>query len=156
MLEGTTIVAGERVGKRLVETDGSVTAKELAKAFDDALAELRAYAPDTSSGSAPVEIPELVFDEIVAVSRATFCSPKLYEAYPNGKPADCKTAGGSIALGAGGSRLMVIVGDRARLAASMRDGLVQVVCRFQSDDAFSTAACTRAEEWAKAGSSDHR
>ena len=151
VLDGTTIVAGERIGKRLIETDGSVTSKELAQAFDAALAELRAYKPAT--GSAPaVEIPELVFDEIVAVSRDTFCSPKLYEAYPNGKPADCRTAGGSIALGAGGSRLMVIVGDRPRLAASMRDGLVQVVCRFQSDDAFSTAACTRAEEWAKSGS----
>jgi serine/threonine-protein kinase len=151
VLDGTTIVAGERIGKRLIETDGSVTSKELAQAFDAALAELRAYKPAT--GSAPaVEIPELVFDEIVAVSRDTFCSPKLYEAYPNGKPADCRAAGGSIALGAGGSRLMVIVGDRPRLAASMRDGLVQVVCRFQSDDAFSTAACTRAEEWAKSGS----
>ena len=146
-LEGVAIVAGETFGKRLVETDGSVTPKELEQAFDAALAELRAYQP---AGGSALEIPALVFDEIVAVPRSAFCNPKLYEAYPKNKPADCKTSGGSITLDTNGSRLMVIVGERPRLAASMRDALVQVVCRFQSDDAFSTAVCTRAEEWAKA------
>jgi hypothetical protein len=146
-LEGVTIVAGELFGKRLVETDGSVTPKEIEQAFDAALAELRGFHPGSA---APLEIPELVFDEIVALPRAAFCNAKLYEAYPSYKPADCQNTGGSIVLGTDGRRLMAVVGDRPKLAASIRDGLVQVVCRFQSDDAFSTAVCTRAEDWAKA------
>ncbi len=153
VLEGVTIVAGEPFGKRLVETDGSVTPKEIETAFDAALAELREYHPGSA---APVEIPELVFDEIVALPRSAFCNAKLYEAYPNYKPANCQVLGGSIVLGTDGRRLMAVVGDRPKLAASMRDALVQVVCRFQSDDAFSTSVCTRAEEWAKSGSSDRR
>jgi hypothetical protein len=146
-LEGVTIVAGEPFGKRLVETDGSVTPAEIEHAFDAALAELRDFHPGSA---AALEIPELVFDEIVAIPRAAFCNAKLYEAYPSYKPADCQSTGGAIVLGTDGRRLMVVVGDRQKLAASIRDGLVQVVCRFQSDDAFSTAVCTRAEDWAKA------
>jgi hypothetical protein len=145
-LEGVTIVAGEPYGKRLVETDGSVTAKELEAAYDTALSELRAYHPGSA---AALELPELVFDEIVALPRSAFCDPKLYEAYPSNKPADCQTARGASVLGTDGRRLMAIVGDRQKLAASMRDALVQVVCRFQSDDATAAEMCTRAEEWAK-------
>ena len=135
------ITAGEQFGPRLVETDGTVAPVEIERGYEAALAELRAFKPKGSG----LAIPDPLIDEIVVLSRAAFCSPRLYENAT--RPTDCQAVGGAITLSPTGKRVVAVVSERAKLPASLRDAVKEAVCRFPASDDVDT--CTLAEEWVK-------
>lgn len=135
------LVAGQQFGARLVETDGSVSPADLDRAYNDTLRELRAF---HSAGSA-VEIPDPTVDELVAIPRAAFCDPGLFASAAKRRPADCHATGGAITLSSTGAHVLVVVGEKDKLAVSMRAAVKEAVCYFAATD--NVESCTVAEEW---------
>lgn len=137
------LTAGQQFGSRLVETDASMTPAELERAYSDALRELRTF---HTAGSA-VEIPDPTVDELVAIPRNSFCDPGLFASVAKRRPADCHAVGGAITLAPTGAHVLVVVGEKDKLAQSMRAAVKEAVCYFAATE--DVESCTVAEDWLK-------
>ena len=105
-----------------VETDGQIPPKDVAAAYRDVVAKMRALAPELG---AKID----VLDEIVVVPPAALCEPT---AYPNlGAPANCKTALSETTILRGREPLLLVVDGPTVLADAIRIGVGDAVCTFQ-------------------------
>jgi serine/threonine protein kinase len=123
-VEGVTLVAGQRFGPLLVETDGEVTPDEVAKTYADQLAALRAH---VKRQKPTLEIPDPV-TEIVAMPQAAMCLKRNWSMDP---PKDCSTSPSVTLFGPRGEHRMFVVSDRMQLAEAIRRGVAQAACDLQ-------------------------
>jgi serine/threonine protein kinase len=125
-IAGVTLTRGTAAGKLVVETDGAVEPDELAKLYASTLGALRLYAKDSRVGG-KVEIPDPV-DVLLAVPARALCEPSAY--LDHQAPQNCASALSATAIGARGTRRLMVVSDRARLIPALRKGVAQAACDF--------------------------
>jgi serine/threonine protein kinase len=125
-IAGVTLTTGTTAGKLVVETDGAVEPGELAKLYASTLGALRLYAKDSRVGG-KVEIPDPV-DVLLAVPARALCEPSAY--LDHQAPRNCASALSATAIGARGTRRLMVVSDRARLIPALRKGVAQAACDF--------------------------
>jgi tRNA A-37 threonylcarbamoyl transferase component Bud32 len=125
-IQGVSFTRGLTVGKLVVETDGAVDPSELAKLYTSTLRALRAYV-QTAPTSAKLEISDPV-DVLLAVPAAALCEPTAY--LDHVAPGNCGSALSATAIGARGTRRLMVVSDRAQLISALRKGVAQAACEF--------------------------
>jgi tRNA A-37 threonylcarbamoyl transferase component Bud32 len=125
-IAGVALTAGTTEGKLVVETDGQVPPGELARLYASTLAALRAYV-QTQHLSGQVSIPDPI-DVLLAVPAAALCEPTAYPV--DQPPKNCATAPWAIAIGAKGTRRLMVVSDRAQLVPALRRGVAQAACEL--------------------------
>ena len=139
VIAGVAFTQGATVGSLVVETDGSIEPRELAALYTRTLAELRAYAR-TNRNDAGLEIADSV-DVLLAVPAAALCEPTAY--LDHQAPAHCASARWATAIGAKGTRRLMVLGDRAQLNSALRHGVAQAVCELSpaKDDKLVRRLC---------------
>lgn len=125
-IQGVALTRGHTAGKLVVETDGTVDPAELAKLYTSTLRALRAYV-QTSPTSAKLEIADPV-DVLLAVPAAALCEPTAY--LDHVVPASCSSAQWATAIGARGTRRLMVVSDHAQLISALRKGVARAACEF--------------------------
>jgi serine/threonine protein kinase len=123
-VEGATLVAGQRFGALLVETDGEVTPAEVEASYRTALEALRAHVKKQKPA---LEIPDPV-NEIVAMPQAAMCLKRNWSMDP---PKDCAISPSVTLFGPRGEHRMFVVSDRMQLADAIRRGVAQAACDLQ-------------------------
>jgi len=138
-IAGVAFTQGATVGPLVVETDGSVEPRELAALYTRTLDELRAYAK-TDRGGAGLEIADSV-DVLLAVPAAALCEPTAY--LDHQAPEHCASARWATAIGARGTRRLMVVSDHAQLISALRHGVAQAVCELSpvKDDKLVRHLC---------------
>jgi tRNA A-37 threonylcarbamoyl transferase component Bud32 len=138
-IAGVRFTQGATVGALRVETDGSVEPRELAAQYTRTLDALRAYAK-TNRSDAGLEIADPV-DVLLAVPAAALCEPTAY--LDHQAPEHCASARWATAIGAKGTRRLMVVGDRAQLTSALRHGVAQAVCELSpaKDDKLVRHLC---------------
>jgi len=124
-IAGVAFTQGLAVGRLTVETDGAVPPAELAALYTSTLGALRAFAQ--TQGIDAREITDPV-DVLLAVPAAALCEPTAY--LDRRAPANCADARSATAIGARGTRRLMVVSDRAQLVPSLRHGVAQAACEF--------------------------
>jgi tRNA A-37 threonylcarbamoyl transferase component Bud32 len=128
-IDGVALTQGQTIGDLVVETDGSVSPAELAELYTSTLVALRAYVQTSRVVHKP-EVTDVIdpIDVLLAVPAAALCEPS---AYLDGQaPARCASALAATAIGARGTRRLMVVSDRARLVSAVRKGVAQAACDF--------------------------
>jgi hypothetical protein len=124
-IDGVALVAGQRFGKLLVETDGKVTPKEVYDQYSKTVDELLAFEPK-------VAVKLDVLDHIVVLPQSFLCKPALF---PGDLPKDCATAKSEATFGkADNAHMLLVSDDRPALREAMKAGLASAVCVFQPAD----------------------
>jgi tRNA A-37 threonylcarbamoyl transferase component Bud32 len=144
-IAGVALTRGIAVDNLRVETDGAIEPAELAELYATTLRALRAYARGTAGA---LEIADPV-DVLLAVPARALCEPTAYldRQPPNG----CASALSATAIGAKGTRRLMVVSDRARLIAAVRRGVAQAACDFSpvDDDQLVRQICDVATRFAE-------
>jgi serine/threonine protein kinase len=138
-IKGVVLANGKRFDDLhlLVETDGKVTADEIATAYRQALANAKAFQPKIADSFD-------VIDEIVAIPPASLC-----DAQPL-RPDGCSTALDVSTYGKNHARVLVVADDRGSLALSLHHGVGHAICDFQPASVEAEAAlqtCERAHRF---------
>jgi hypothetical protein len=120
-IEGATLVAGQRFGALLVETDGEVSPAEVEASYRAALEALRAHVKKQKPA---LEIPDPV-NEIVAMPQAAMCLKRNWSMDP---PKDCAISPSVTLFGPRGEHRMFVVSDRMQLTEAIRRGVAQAAC----------------------------
>jgi serine/threonine-protein kinase len=123
-IEGVALTRGTTVGKLVVETDGAVEPAEVAELYASTLAALRLYATRARTG---LELADPI-DVLLAVPASALCEPTAY--FDHQPPRGCATERWATAIGARGTRRLMVVSDRARLIDAVRHGVAHAVCEF--------------------------
>ncbi len=127
-IAGVALTRGETIAGLVVETDGAVEPAELAKLYTSTLGALRAYVQASRLGG-KLEVAAPI-DVLLAVPATALCEPS---AYLDGQaPATCASALSATAIGARGTRRLMVVSDRAQLVAALRRGVAQAACDFSA------------------------
>jgi hypothetical protein len=128
-IQGVAFTRGITHGRLRVETDGAVDPGELAGLYGATFEALRAYVRHAGGdGGAPaLEIPDPI-DVLLAVPAAALCEPTAY--LDRQAPRNCAAAAWATAIGAKGTRRLMVVSDRARLIESLRHGVAQAACEL--------------------------
>ena len=123
-IKGVTFTAGKTFddGKLLVETDGTLTADEVAASYHAAMKALHA-------AGAAVDAHYDVVDVIAVVPQPTMCEPSAYPV--DIPPGNCKVLQAAHAIGAGGKHVLLVADGRPGLDAAIRKGVADAVCGFQ-------------------------
>jgi hypothetical protein len=134
-IEGVTITGHTRFGPLMIETDGTLEPGEIEAAYRAGLAQLREAAAATKPFKGfptAVEIRDPAVDVIVPVPQLALCAPT---AYPMGvPPLDCRETLATLAIGSRGEKRLMIVNERANLAAALAVGVGKAVCEFPAED----------------------
>ncbi|HEY0481551.1 MAG TPA: serine/threonine-protein kinase [Kofleriaceae bacterium] len=125
-IAGVALIRGTTAGKLLVETDGTVEPDELAGLYTRTLEALRVFVR-TQPGVPGLVITDPV-DVLLAVPAAALCEPTAY--FDRQTPPNCAATRWATAIGARGTHRLMVVSDRAQLAASLRRGVAQAACEF--------------------------
>jgi len=138
-IAGVALTKGATVGKLVVETDGAIDPHELATQYAHTLEALRDYARTTGSDTR-IEIADPV-DVLLAVPAAALCEPTAY--LDHQAPPNCASAQSATAIGAKGTRRLMVVSDPTQLVPALRRGVAQAVCEFSpaSDDKLARHLC---------------
>ena len=124
-IAGVALTQGVAAGALTVETDGAVAPAELAALYTRTLVALRAFAQTQGIDAHEIADP---IDVLLAVPAAALCEPSAY--LDHRAPANCADARSATAIGARGTRRLMVVSDRAQLAAALRHGVAQAACEF--------------------------
>jgi tRNA A-37 threonylcarbamoyl transferase component Bud32 len=128
-IAGVKLTRGATIGALLVETDGAVEPAELATLYTSTLGALRLFVA-ASRIEATLAIPDPV-DVLLAVPAAALCEPTAY--LDHQAPRDCASALSATAIGARGTRRLIVVSDRAQLITALRRGVAQAACDFSPE-----------------------
>ena len=144
-IAGVTLGHGATAGGLVVETDGAVAPEDLAKLYASTLAALRGYVK-THGGKA--ELPDPV-DVLLAVPAAALCEPTAY--LDRQAPPNCASARSATAIGAKGTRRLMVVSDPAQLIPALRQGVAQAACEFSpvQDDKLVREICALTSRFAE-------
>jgi len=126
-INGVALTRGATVGKLVVETDGAVEPAELARLYTSTLDALRLFVRAAHGGKPGLEIADPI-DVLLAVPAAALCEPTAY--LDRQAPRNCAAAAWATAIGAKGTRRLMVVSDRARLIESLRHGVAQAACEL--------------------------
>jgi serine/threonine protein kinase len=126
-INGVALTRGTTVGKLVVETDGAVEPAELGRLYTSTLDALRLFVRTAPGGKPGLEIADPV-DVLLAVPAAALCEPTAY--LDRQAPRNCAAAQWATAIGAKGTRRLMVVSDRARLIESLRHGVAQAACEL--------------------------
>jgi serine/threonine protein kinase len=137
-IPGVKLDPSQKIGAQLVATDGSITADELAKRYQQQLAVMMAH---VASERQKAKAPELTLTdpvvELFALPQAALCEPRAY--IGGTAPADCKTAAFSISYGPKKEQRLYIVATR--LAEGLRRGVGNALCVFHESAATQKEVC---------------
>jgi tRNA A-37 threonylcarbamoyl transferase component Bud32 len=125
-IAGVTLTQGATIGKLAVETDGAIAPAELASLYSQTLGALRSFAQGNGIDAA-TEITDPI-DVLLAVPAAALCEPTAY--LDHQVPANCTAARSATAIGARGTRRLMVVSDRAQLVLALRHGVADAACDF--------------------------
>jgi hypothetical protein len=128
-IAGVKLTRGATIGALLVETDGAIEPAELATLYTSTLGALRLFV-EASRVGATLAIPDPV-DVLLAVPAAALCEPTAY--LDHQAPRDCASALSATAIGARGTRRLIVVSDRAQLITALRKGVAQAACEFSPE-----------------------
>jgi tRNA A-37 threonylcarbamoyl transferase component Bud32 len=126
-IAGVALTRGATIGKLVVETDGAVDPAELARLYTSTLDALRLFVHTAPGGNRALDIADPV-DVLLGVPAAALCEPTAY--LDHQPPANCATASAATAIGAKGTRRLMVVSERARLIEAMRRGVAQAAREF--------------------------
>jgi tRNA A-37 threonylcarbamoyl transferase component Bud32 len=126
-IAGVTLTRGAAIEQLRVETDGAIEPVELAHLYVATLAALRQYARSGPPAQPALEIADPI-DVLLAVPARALCEPTAY--LDRQPPGDCASALSATAIGARGTRRLMVVSDRAQLAQALRRGIAQATCDF--------------------------
>jgi len=127
-IAGVAFIRGTTAGKLVVETDGAIEPDELVQLYSRTLDALRVFVRSAPGGGKPeLEIRDPI-DVLLAVPAAALCEPTAY--LDHQVPQNCAAAQWAIAIGARGTHRLMVVSDRAQLAAALRRGVAQAACEF--------------------------
>jgi len=130
-IAGVTLTRSLTVGKLRVETDGKVEPDELARLYAGTLEELRPFVKAELAKAKVVDAQLDIgapVDVLLAVPAAALCEPTAYLNLQ--APAHCETALSATAIGAKGTRRLMVVSNRAQLVPALRKGVAQAACEF--------------------------
>jgi serine/threonine protein kinase len=135
-----TLAAATRLGTLEIVTDGTVTAQQVATAYQTELAALeqRVNTGLAARKKPPARLPDRI-RQIYVVPQSALCMRSAYVEQP---PADCATAAFVIAFGDRSDqettepRLYLVA---TRLAEGIQGGVAQAVCDFQPDTSERSA-----------------
>jgi hypothetical protein len=128
-IAGITLTRGATIDKLRVETDGAIEPAELAEQYASTLRALRAYAGAGTPGALEIADP---IDVLLAVPARALCEPTAY--LDRKAPQNCASALSATAIGAKGTRRLMVVSDRAQLIPALRRGVAQAACDFSPVD----------------------
>ena len=147
-VDGARLVAGQRFGPLLVETDGLVMPAEVEAIYARELAALRLH---ITKQKPALEIPDPV-TEIVAMHQAAMCLPSNWNMMP---PRDCATSPSVTLFGPRKEHRMFVVSDRAQLVEAIRRGVAQAACdlraRAELPEKQAQEVCELTEQFIQAG-----
>jgi pimeloyl-ACP methyl ester carboxylesterase len=127
-IAGVALTRGITTGKLVIETDGAVEPEEVARLYPSTLDALRLFADrQRKPGDARLAIADPI-DVLLAVPATALCEPTAY--LDRQPPPNCATVTWATAIGARGTRRLMVVSDRAQLVAAMRHGVAQAACDF--------------------------
>ncbi|HZJ65204.1 MAG TPA: serine/threonine-protein kinase [Kofleriaceae bacterium] len=126
-IAGVALTKGMTAGKLVVETDGAAEPADLARLYTSTLDTLRLFAKTDSRFAGKVEIPDPV-DVLLAVPARALCEPSAY--LDHQPPKNCASLLSATAIGARGTRRLMVVSDHAQLVPALRKGVAQAACEF--------------------------
>ena len=130
-IAGVALTKGMTAGKLVVETDGAAEPADLARLYTSTLDTLRLFAKTDSRFAGKVEIPDPV-DVLLAVPARALCEPSAY--LDHQPPKNCASLLSATAIGARGTRRLMVVSDHAQLVPALRKGVAQAACEFSPVD----------------------
>jgi hypothetical protein len=127
-IKGAALSNGITAGNLVVETEGTIDPDELVQLYRRTLDALRVFVKSAPGGGKPeFEISDPI-DVLLAVPAAALCEPTAY--FDHHAPQNCAAEPWAIAIGPHGTRRLMVVSDRAQLAAALRRGVAQAACEF--------------------------
>ena len=138
-IPGVKLDPSEKIGAQLVATDGSITAAELARHYQQQLARVMAHVASErqKTGAPEIALSDPVV-ELFALPQAALCEPRAY-IREDMVPKNCATAAFTVSYGPQSQHRLYVVSSR--LDEGVRRGVGEALCVFHEPAATQKEVC---------------